>query len=227
MMDIQKLRQSLKMKWLSYYEQNRHWLVKLKIWRSYDGLRRPSSGYILATLSILEPNFEEVLAFILDLNSNPDQIVAALGLHFDPDQELRLAKIRDVKPKQQTEQPVSAVMSPTTRNHPPVLFKVAMKGEQKRQPVAVVAVNSQRNQPLQEQKLRPSPTAGVSPSPTVGVSSSLSLSPNSPTLPFPTNGKSTNLPQPNISNQKIVLHYTNARSFQSWLDEFCPGVGID
>ena len=81
-MDIQQLRQSLKLKWLGYCEENRPWLVKMKIWRSYNGVRRPSSGYILATLSVLEPQLKQILPFILDLNNNPDQIVAALGLHF-------------------------------------------------------------------------------------------------------------------------------------------------
>ncbi|MFN6536310.1 MAG: DUF5331 domain-containing protein [Nostoc sp. EkiNYC01] len=91
-MNIQQLRQSLKQKWLSYYEQNSSWLVKMRIWATYDGLRRPSSGFILATLSVLEPQFDEILAFILDLSNNPDKIVAALGLNFDPDRELRLIK---------------------------------------------------------------------------------------------------------------------------------------
>lgn len=91
-MNIQELRQSLKQKWLSYYEQNTSWLVKMRIWATYDGLRRPSSGFILATLSVLEPQFDEILNFILELSNNPDKIVAALGLNFNPDEELRLIK---------------------------------------------------------------------------------------------------------------------------------------
>ncbi|QSJ20171.1 hypothetical protein JYQ62_16540 [Nostoc sp. UHCC 0702] len=87
-MNIQQLRQSLKLKWLNYYEENRSWLVKMRVWHTYDGLRRPSSGFILATLSVLEAQFDEILAFILDLNNNPDEIVAALGLNFNPDEEL-------------------------------------------------------------------------------------------------------------------------------------------
>ncbi|OUL24499.1 hypothetical protein BV378_19150 [Nostoc sp. RF31YmG] len=87
-MNIQQLRQSLKMKWLSYYEQNRPWLVKMRIWGTYDGLRRPSSGFILATLSVLEPQFDQILSFLSELNNNPDHIVTALGLNFNPDEEL-------------------------------------------------------------------------------------------------------------------------------------------
>ncbi|MDZ8086788.1 MAG: DUF5331 domain-containing protein [Nostoc sp. DedQUE12b] len=91
-MNIQQLRQSLKQKWLIYYKQNTSWLVKMRIWATYDGLRRPLSGFILATLSVLEPQFDEILAFMLELNNDPDKIVAALGLNFNPDQELRLIK---------------------------------------------------------------------------------------------------------------------------------------
>ncbi|MEH2307415.1 DUF5331 domain-containing protein [Nostoc sp.] len=89
-MNIQQLRQSLKQKWLIYYKQNITWLVKMRIWGTYDGLRRPLSGFILATLSVLEPQFDEILAFMLDLNNDPDKIVAALGLNFNPDEELGL-----------------------------------------------------------------------------------------------------------------------------------------
>lgn len=91
-MNIPQLRQSLKQKWLIYYEQNITWLVKMRIWGTYDGLRRPLSGFILATLSVLEPQFDEILSFMLDLNNDPDKIVAALGLNFNPDAELRLIK---------------------------------------------------------------------------------------------------------------------------------------
>ncbi|MBR8837668.1 MAG: hypothetical protein DSM106950_27585 [Stigonema ocellatum SAG 48.90 = DSM 106950] len=91
-MNIQQLRQSLKMKWVSYYYKNRYWLVKAQIWSTYDGLRRPSSGFILATISVLEPQLEEILPFILDLNNNPDQIISALGLNFNPEEQLNLTK---------------------------------------------------------------------------------------------------------------------------------------
>lgn len=94
-MNIQQLRQSLKMKWLGYYQQNRPWLVKMRVWGNYNGLRRPSSGFILATLSVLEPEFDQMLAFMMDLNNNPDAIVTALGLNFNPDEELRLTNLND------------------------------------------------------------------------------------------------------------------------------------
>ena len=89
-MNIEHLRHSLRVKWLLYYRQNRPWLVQLQIWGTYDGQRRPSSGFILATLSNLEPQLTQVFPFIVALSNNPDQIVAALGLNFNPDEVLKL-----------------------------------------------------------------------------------------------------------------------------------------
>lgn len=54
-----------------------------------EGDRRPSSSFILATLAILEPKLHEILPLIVDLSSNPDRIVLALGLNFNPDQALK------------------------------------------------------------------------------------------------------------------------------------------
>ena len=89
-MNIQQLRKSLKTKWLKYYHQNRSWLAKMRIWGNYDGYRRPYSGFILATLSVLEPKLDDILPFILELNNNPDEIIAALGLNFNPEEQLDL-----------------------------------------------------------------------------------------------------------------------------------------
>ncbi|MEB3218094.1 MAG: DUF5331 domain-containing protein [Nostocales cyanobacterium 94392] len=91
-MNIKQLRESLKIKWVKYYHQNRPWLAKMRIWGTYNGYRRPSSGFILATLSVLEPQLDEIFPFILELNNNPDQIIAALGLNFNPDEQLHLIK---------------------------------------------------------------------------------------------------------------------------------------
>ncbi|BAY45413.1 hypothetical protein SAMD00079811_30160 [Scytonema sp. HK-05] len=92
MMNIQQLRHSLKLKWVSYYDNNRSWLEKMRVWGTYDGQRRPSSSFILATVSVLEPQLEEIFPFILELNNDPDQIVAALGLNFNPEEHLDLVE---------------------------------------------------------------------------------------------------------------------------------------
>lgn len=91
-MDLELLRRSLKLQWLSYYQENRHWLVKLGIWITSDGQRRPSSSFIVATLTLLEPQLMQMLPLIVDLNNDPDQIVRALGLDFSPETELKALK---------------------------------------------------------------------------------------------------------------------------------------
>lgn len=88
-MDIQQLRQSLKVKWLLYYRRNRPWMTKLRIWGTYDGQRRPSSSFILATLTNLEPQLVQMFPFIVALSNHPDQIIAALGLNFNPEVEIK------------------------------------------------------------------------------------------------------------------------------------------
>jgi len=93
--NTEQLRQSLKHKWLTYYAENRSWITHLRVWVDCDGKRRPSSGFILATLAVLEPNLNHLLPLIVDLSSNPDRIIAALGLNFNPDEYLeKLEKSR-------------------------------------------------------------------------------------------------------------------------------------
>jgi hypothetical protein len=96
-MNIQELRQSLKLKWLSYYHQNRSWLEKMRVWGTYDGERRPFSGFILATLSTLEPQLEEILPLLAELNNNPDDIIRSLGLNFNPEEHLDLLECDNSK----------------------------------------------------------------------------------------------------------------------------------
>ncbi|MBO3459807.1 DUF5331 domain-containing protein [Aetokthonos hydrillicola Thurmond2011] len=129
-MNIQQLRQSLKLKWVNYYYKNRSWLTKMKIWATYDGQRRPSSGFILATLSALEPQMEQLFPFILELNNNPDQIISALGLNFNPEEHLHLVKDNFVADNQEqsessSDQVVTEKPSPHIRNHQPSGFKKA------------------------------------------------------------------------------------------------------
>nr|WP_199333416.1 DUF5331 domain-containing protein [Oculatella sp. FACHB-28] len=86
--NVEQLRQSVKAKWLGYYRENRSWLIRLGVWVNCEGQRRPSSSFILATLSILEPHLTQMMPLVVDLSTNPDRIVAALGLNFNPDSEL-------------------------------------------------------------------------------------------------------------------------------------------
>lgn len=87
-MNVEHFRQSLKATWLRYYRENRTWLTKIAVWVSCEGQRRPSSSFILGTLTILEPQLTQMLPLMVDLSSNPDRIVIALGLNFNPDTAL-------------------------------------------------------------------------------------------------------------------------------------------
>lgn len=88
-MNSDQLRQTVKTQWLTYYRENRHWLTRLAVWVDYRGQRRPTSSFILATLSTLNPNLPHLLPLIVELSNDPDRIVAALGLNFNPEDELQ------------------------------------------------------------------------------------------------------------------------------------------
>uniref|UniRef100_B8HUQ4 DUF5331 domain-containing protein n=1 Tax=Cyanothece sp. (strain PCC 7425 / ATCC 29141) TaxID=395961 RepID=B8HUQ4_CYAP4 len=94
-MNTQELRQSVKAKWLEYYRENRHWLVRLAVWVNDKGQRRPSSSFILATLSVLEPQLPFLFPVIVELSNDPDRIVTALGLNFNPDKELEALEVKE------------------------------------------------------------------------------------------------------------------------------------
>jgi hypothetical protein len=94
-----QLRRSLKIKWLTYYRDNRGWIDKLGIWVTSNGQRRPSSGFILGALATLEPDLTNLLPLVVDLSSNPDRIISALGLDISPEKELEaLVKAQKMLP---------------------------------------------------------------------------------------------------------------------------------
>lgn len=87
-MNPEQLRQAVKTKWLEYYQENRHWIVRLALWSTYRGQRRPTSSFILGVLSALEPRLVDALPVIVELSNDPDRVISALGLNFNPDDEL-------------------------------------------------------------------------------------------------------------------------------------------
>ncbi len=134
-MNTEQLRQSLKHKWLNYYAENRYWIARLQVWVNCDGKRRPSSGFILATLSVLEPQLNHLLPLIVDLSSNPDRIIAALGLNFNPDEYLeKLQKSQsktssvDSEPAQSIARPKAVKMLPASSSE--ILSPVAQSPSQ-------------------------------------------------------------------------------------------------
>ncbi|MEM9246728.1 MAG: DUF5331 domain-containing protein [Cyanobacteria bacterium P01_F01_bin.153] len=87
-MNPEQLRHNLRQLWLTYYRDNRHWLSRMEIWITHKDQRRPSSSFILATISVLNPELTQILPLLADLNSDPDQMVEALGLNFNPERLL-------------------------------------------------------------------------------------------------------------------------------------------
>ncbi len=106
-MNPQQLRQELRDLWLTYYRDNRHWLSRLEIWITYNRQRRPTSSFILGTLSVLNPQLTTLLPLLVDLNHDPDQMVEALGLNFNPEEALKAAIARDpaLAPRKTTASP--------------------------------------------------------------------------------------------------------------------------
>lgn len=123
-MNIEHLRRALKSEWLSYYRKNRHWIVKLGVWVDCQGQNRPSASFILGTLSTLEPQLIQLLPLVVDLNSNPDRIVMALGLNFNPEDELKdLEKVLDSATPPQI-QPDTTKLLPSRESHPTNPFRL-------------------------------------------------------------------------------------------------------
>lgn len=112
--NIERLRRNLKRKWLIYYQANRPWLVQLGVWVSCDGQRRPSSSFILATLTVLEPQLTDLLPLVVDLSPDPDDVVRALGLNFDPEQVLenRQAQISATQSQNQSKKMLPSHATP-------------------------------------------------------------------------------------------------------------------
>ncbi|MEM9770580.1 MAG: DUF5331 domain-containing protein [Cyanobacteria bacterium P01_D01_bin.73] len=87
-MNLEQLRHNLRQLWLTYYRDNRHWLSQMEVWITYKDQRRPCSSFILATVTVLNPELTQLLPLLADLNPDPDQMVEALGLNFNPERFL-------------------------------------------------------------------------------------------------------------------------------------------
>jgi hypothetical protein len=148
--NIEQLRHSLKVKWLRYYQHNRSWLVKLQVWGTENGKRYPSSSFILATVSSLEPELNELMPLLVALNKNPDRIASALGLNFDPDKELKL-----FSDEQLQFIPETATQSQTNGNGDRLLDEIATvaSGETSSDEIATIASSEANSADLLVQML--------------------------------------------------------------------------
>jgi hypothetical protein len=100
-----KLKISIKHKWLDYYELNNDWLTKYPKWQDTTGGRRPESSLILGLVAALEPRLVEFLPALLDLNNNFDEIIRVFGLNFDPRKELE-KRVIQIANSQEIETPL-------------------------------------------------------------------------------------------------------------------------
>lgn len=79
---------SIKQKWLQFFQANREWIVlQMTVESVYtpDGGKRPSSYLILGVINALEPKLAQLMFPFAKLNPDADTLIEVLNLHFDPD----------------------------------------------------------------------------------------------------------------------------------------------
>lgn len=232
--NIQQLRHTLKMKWLTYYQQNYHWLEKMQIWGDYNGDRRPLSGFILATVAVLEPDLSQILPFIADLNSNPDQVITALGLDFNPDQHLYLLN--------QDDSPVSNHPHNSINGHnlnvnisDSVINKKTngMNGHS-----SVTRIISPLTESMTQQYIHHENNHGNGNVPVPGTSKSVSIpplnhQPHQLTTPVifkqsaPPTGRIVPTHSQPVANEVNNSAILSPRNLANWIDDFCQGRDWD
>ncbi|CEJ48324.1 DUF5331 domain-containing protein [Umezakia ovalisporum] len=79
---------SIRQKWLQFFQVNRDWLIlhmKADSVNTPDGGKRPPSYLILGVVNALEPKLAQLMMPFSRLNSDVDTLIEVLDLHFDPD----------------------------------------------------------------------------------------------------------------------------------------------
>ncbi|WP_392533126.1 DUF5331 domain-containing protein [Nostoc sp. C117] len=79
---------SIKQKWLQFFQSNRDWItLHMEVESVYtpDGGKRPPSYLILGVLNALEPKLAQLMLPFAKLNPDADTLIEVLDLHFDPD----------------------------------------------------------------------------------------------------------------------------------------------
>lgn len=80
--------ESLKQKWLHFFQANHDWIkLHMQVESVYtpDGGKRPPSYLILGVVNALEPKLAQLMLPFSKLNADADTLIEVLGLHFDPD----------------------------------------------------------------------------------------------------------------------------------------------
>jgi len=99
---------SLKQKWLQFFQANREWItLQMTIESIYtpDGGKRPSSYLILGVINALEPKLAQLMFPFAKLNPDADTLIEVLDLHFDPDIALGNRLSPTVEPEMYSRQP--------------------------------------------------------------------------------------------------------------------------
>ena len=78
------LKNSLKQKWLQYFQSNHFWISLHSSVATPDGGKRPPSYLILGVINALEPQLQEWMLPFSKLNLNVDTLIDVLELNFDP-----------------------------------------------------------------------------------------------------------------------------------------------
>jgi Family of unknown function (DUF5331) len=82
---------SLRHKWLQFFQVNRDWItLHMEVESVYtpDGGKRPPSYLILGVINALEPKLAQLMLPFAKLNPDADTLIEVLDLHFDPDMAL-------------------------------------------------------------------------------------------------------------------------------------------
>ena len=82
---------SLRQKWLNFYQANRDWIsLHMQVESVYtpDGGKRPPSYLILGVANALEPKLAQLMLPFSKLNPDADTLIEVLDLHFDPEMVL-------------------------------------------------------------------------------------------------------------------------------------------
>ena len=82
---------SLRQKWLQFFQVNRDWItLHMEVESVYtpDGGKRPPSYLILGVVNALEPKLAQLMLPFAKLNPDADTLIEVLDLHFDPDMAL-------------------------------------------------------------------------------------------------------------------------------------------
>jgi hypothetical protein len=119
--------ESLKQKWLQFFQVNRDWIsLHMEVESVYtpDGGSRPPSYLILGVVNALEPKLAQLMMPFSKLNPDADTLVEVLGLNFDPDLALgnrALPKLRIERHVEESDFSSENLSDETLTNSPRVL----------------------------------------------------------------------------------------------------------